>query len=67
MKIVIKTVGFDTAKVGTWDKYNIPMISAHISCCNYPRPRNLLEVYKENLPPSSSSWSCWHTRVCGAR
>ena len=52
MKIVIKTVGFDTAKVGTWDKYNIPMISAHISCCNYPRPRNLLEVYKENLPPS---------------
>jgi len=34
-----------------WDKFNIPMISAHISCCNYPRSRNLLQFYKENLPP----------------
>jgi len=34
-----------------WDKFNIPMISAHISCCNYPRSRNLLQLYKENLPP----------------
>eukprot|EP00092_Neocalanus_flemingeri_P022680 GFUD01024600.1.p1 GENE.GFUD01024600.1~~GFUD01024600.1.p1 ORF type:complete len:373 (+),score=151.42 GFUD01024600.1:107-1120(+) len=34
-----------------WDKLNIPMVSAHISCCNYPRPRNLLELYKQNLPP----------------
>merc|ERR1719318_2023915 len=32
-----------------WDKYNIPMISAHISCCNYPRPRNLLEPNKEGM------------------
>jgi len=34
-----------------WNKFNIPMISAHISCCNFPRSRNLLELYKENLPP----------------
>jgi len=34
-----------------WDKYNIPMISAHITCCNYPKSRNLLDLYKENMPP----------------
>jgi len=34
-----------------WGKYNIPMISAHISCCNYPNSRNLVELYKENLTP----------------
>merc|ERR1712142_521876 len=34
-----------------WEKYNIPMISAHISCCNFPKSRNLLQLYKENLPP----------------
>ena len=34
-----------------WDKYNVPMISAHISCCNYPKPRELVEIYRENLTP----------------
>jgi len=63
----VKTDGFPTGVVhgaelqpniykGTmldyiWEKYNIPMISAHISCCNFPKSRNLLQLYKENLPP----------------
>jgi len=33
-----------------WNKYNIPMVSAHISCCKFPQPRKLVDLYKENLP-----------------
>lgn len=35
-----------------WERYNVPMVSAHISCCNYPAsPRNIVKAYKENLAP----------------
>ena len=34
--------------------YNSLFISAHISCCNYPYPRELPSLYKNNLPSLKS-------------
>lgn len=35
-----------------WEKYSVPMVSAHISCCNYPAsPRRIVQAYKDNLAP----------------
>jgi len=35
-----------------WAKYNIPMVSAHISCCNYPKsPRRVVDAWRNNLTP----------------
>ena len=35
-----------------WEKYNTPMVSAHISCCNFPnKSRSIVRAYRENLTP----------------
>jgi len=34
-----------------WEKYNLPMIAAHISCCNYPPSKDIFKLYKDNLSP----------------
>ena len=35
-----------------WEKYNVPMVSAHISCCNYPKsPRMVVDAWRNNLTP----------------
>ena len=35
-----------------WEHYNIPMVAAHISCCNYPSStRQLVDLYRANLKP----------------
>jgi carboxypeptidase D len=35
-----------------WQKYNVPMVTAHISCCNFPSsPRAVVAAYKDNLNP----------------
>ena len=35
-----------------WEKYNTPMVAAHISCCNFPAsPRKVVQAYRDNLQP----------------
>ena len=33
------------------EKFNIPAVSAHISCCDFPSPGNILKLYKQNISP----------------
>jgi len=34
-----------------WEHHKIPMVAAHISCCNYPNPRDIVSTYQDNLGP----------------
>ena len=48
-----------------WKEMGVPAISAHVSCCNYPRPRHLLSLYKENMIPLVRVLSRAHQGVWG--
>merc|ERR550517_2027811 len=31
------------------EKFNIPVVSAHVSCCDYPAAKKIVKLYKENV------------------
>ena len=35
----------------TLEKFNIPAVSAHVSCCDYPAAKKIVRLYKDNVAP----------------
>merc|ERR1719397_1293195 len=31
------------------EKFNVPAVAAHVSCCDYPANRNIVKLYKDNV------------------
>ena len=48
-----------------WKKFKVPAISAHISCCNFPKSRTILDYWKENMAPLLKVLSRAHQGVWG--
>ena len=48
-----------------WNKYNLTAISAHVSCCNFPKRRQLLTAWKTNMAPLLKVLSRVHQGVWG--
>jgi len=46
-------------------EYNVPVFSAHISCCNFPRHTSILDHWKDNLAPLLKVLSRVHQGVWG--